>query len=67
MKKNTRGRSANPEPRKQRVLRLAHETVRVLTAADLARAAGGSNCDTTSWTTDHQQTDSGGGGVIVGG
>ncbi len=62
MKKNTRGRSANPEPRKQRVLRLAHETVRVLTSGDLRHAAGGSGCDTTSWTTD--QTLGGGGGAI---
>ncbi|HEX8114746.1 MAG TPA: hypothetical protein VF516_43750 [Kofleriaceae bacterium] len=56
MKKNTRGRSANREPKKQRVLRLAQETVRVLNPADLARAAGGSGCDTTSWTTDTRTT-----------
>lgn len=60
MKKNTRGRSANPEPRKQRVLQLAHETVRMLTSDDLTRAAGGSGCDTTSWTTDQTQTQGGG-------
>lgn len=53
MKKNTRAHIANPEPRKQRVLRLSRETVKVLSPTDLARAAGGSwtQCDTTSWTT----------------
>ena len=60
MKKNTRAHVANPEPRKWRVLRLSHETVRVLSPTDLARAAGGSACVTTSYTTDRTRTDSDG-------
>jgi len=60
MKKNTRAHVANPEPRKRRVLRLSHETVRVLSPTDLVRAAGGSGCDTTSYTTNKTHTDSGG-------
>lgn len=60
MKKNTRAHVADPEPRRRRALRLAHETVRVLSPTDLARAAGGSGCVTTSWTTDKKTLDSGG-------
>jgi hypothetical protein len=52
MKKNTRAHVANPEPGRRRALRLSHETVRMLNPTDLARAAGGSGCDTTSWTSD---------------
>lgn len=59
MKKNTRAHVANPEPRRRRELRLAHETVRVLNPIDLARAAGGSGCVTTSWTSDKKTLDSG--------
>lgn len=50
MKKNTRARNANLEPRNRRALRLAHETVRVLSSTDLVRAIGG--CDSTSDPTD---------------
>jgi hypothetical protein len=64
MKKNTRAQVANPE-RKQRRLQLSRETVRTLDASELARAAGGSGCETTSYTTD-QHPDSGTGGVGVG-
>lgn len=60
MKKNTRAHVANPELRKRRVLQLSHETVRVLSPTDLARAAGGSGCVTTSWTSDKKTLDSGG-------
>lgn len=63
MKKTTRGRIANPEPKKRRVLKLTHETVRALSATELERAAGGSVCDTTSFATEH--TD--GSGVKIGG
>lgn len=56
MKKTTRGRIANPAPKKRRVLKLRQETVRVLSATDLAAAAGGSGCDTTSYGT-KQHTD----------
>lgn len=61
MKKTTRAHIANPEPGKRRALRLSRETVKVLNSADLARAAGGSACVTTSFTTEH--TD-GNGGVV---
>jgi hypothetical protein len=55
MKKNTRAPIAKPARSKRRVLRLTHETIRVLSPADLARAAGGSDtqCSTTSYTTEH--------------
>jgi hypothetical protein len=55
MKKNTRANGATPEPRRRRALRLSHETVRVLSPTDLARAAGGGDtaCDTTSFPTQH--------------
>jgi hypothetical protein len=61
MKKHTRTQIANPETRKRRALKLSRETVKVLSSADLARAAGGSNCNTTSFTTEH--TD--GSGVVI--
>lgn len=53
MKKKTRRRITNPEPRNQRRLKLSRETVRVLGAKDLSEAAGGSvtSCDTGSWPT----------------
>jgi hypothetical protein len=63
MKKNTRAQVANPE-RKQRRLQLSRETVRTLDASELARAAGGSGCETTSYTTD-QNPDSGTGGIVI--
>lgn len=63
MKKNTRAQVANPEC-KQRRLQLSRETVRTLDASELARAAGGSHCETTSWTTD-QHPDSGTGGSVI--
>jgi hypothetical protein len=53
MKKNSRAHIANPGPPRPRALRLSREIVRVLSEADLARAAGGSNCDSTSFTTEH--------------
>ena len=66
MKKNTRAHVANPEPRKRRKLRLARDTVKVLSSTDLARAAGGSvtSCDTTSYTTEHTRTAGDGGGAL---
>jgi len=50
MKKNTRVRVAGLGLEKRRVLRLAHETVRALTAQDLAGVISG--CNTTSWSTE---------------
>lgn len=49
MKKNMRQRMTNPEPARQRRLELSRETVKILDASELARAAGG--CDTTSFST----------------
>jgi|tagenome__1003787_1003787.scaffolds.fasta_scaffold14231267_1 hypothetical protein len=65
MKKNTRARITNPEPRKRRELRLSRETVRVLSPTELVRAAGGSGCDTTSFSTVHTHTDGGAGVAAV--
>jgi hypothetical protein len=56
MKKNTRARISNPESTRRRALRLERETVRVLSETDLARAAGGSTCDTGSYPTDRPTT-----------
>jgi hypothetical protein len=64
MKKNTRAHITNPESRKRRELRLSRETVRVLGPTELARAAGGSGCDTTSFSTEHTHT--AGGGAVGG-
>jgi hypothetical protein len=50
MKKKTRRPITDPEPPKLRGLHLAHETVRMLSAADLALAVAG--CDTGSITTE---------------
>ena len=63
MKKNTRGRIANPEPKKQRTLKLRPETVRVLSATELGRAAGGSDCDTTSYTSEQKHPNGTNGGT----
>jgi len=52
MKKKLKLAITNSEPKDQRRLGLARETVRVLGAKDLSRAIGGSACDTTSITTD---------------
>jgi len=48
MKKTTRAHVANPESQRRRAPRLSGETVRVLTPTDLAHAAGGSGCVTTT-------------------
>jgi hypothetical protein len=48
MKKTTRAHVANPESSSRRAPRLSGETVRVLTPTDLAHAAGGSGCVTTT-------------------
>jgi hypothetical protein len=50
MKQPSRREVSNPESR-QRGLRLSKDVIRTLTAADLARAVGGS-CETGSLTTD---------------
>jgi hypothetical protein len=50
MKKNTRVRVAKLELEQRRVLRLAQETVRALTAHDLTGVIAG--CNTTSWSTE---------------
>jgi hypothetical protein len=52
MKKMTRRQMMNADPARQRRLELARETVRTLGADELARAAGGSGCDTTSYTSE---------------
>jgi hypothetical protein len=61
MKKITRAHVASLEPSRRRVPRLSSETVRVLTPTDLARAAGGSGCITTTDPT--IRTASGDGGI----
>ncbi|HEX8114744.1 MAG TPA: hypothetical protein VF516_43740 [Kofleriaceae bacterium] len=58
MKKKIRQRTS-PESTRQRRLELSRETVRTLGENDLARAVGGSVCDTTSWTTDRTITSHG--------
>lgn len=61
MKKITRAHMERPERRSRRVLQLSHETVRVLSSTDMARAAGGSGCTSTSYTTEtHTENDGGG-------
>ncbi len=52
MKKKIRQRTTSSASTRQRRLELSREIVRTLGADDLARAVGGSGCDTTSWTTD---------------
>ncbi|HEX3760137.1 MAG TPA: hypothetical protein VHW23_15580 [Kofleriaceae bacterium] len=52
-KKTTRPNTTNSEPAWRRRLELARDTVRTLAADDLAHAAGGSACDSTSWTSKH--------------
>jgi hypothetical protein len=51
MKKTSRG-ITHPEPTRRRGLRLSKEAIRTLLPEDLARAAGGADCVTTSWTTE---------------
>jgi len=60
MKKTARGHVANPESSRRRAPRLSGETVRVLTPTDLANAAGGSGCITT---TDPTKVTNGGGPI----
>ena len=48
MKKTTRAHVANPELSRRRAPRLTLETFRSLTQTDLAHAAGGSGCVTTT-------------------
>jgi hypothetical protein len=50
--KRTRRRITNPEL-SRRALYLSQETIRNLSSADLAQAAAGVGCDTTSLTTEH--------------
>jgi len=64
MKKTARAHVATPESQRRRAPRLSGETVRVLTPTDLARAAGGSGCITTTDPT--VRTNGTGGGVISG-
>jgi len=52
MKKKSRRHITNSEPEKPRSLELSRETVRVLGANELSHAAGGSGCDTTSYTSE---------------
>ena len=55
MKRTTRRRKLSPELTKKRGLRLAHETVRVLTSDELTKAASGidgAGCPTDSLTTE---------------
>jgi len=55
MKKNSRG-TTHLESTRRRVLRLGKEAIRTLGSGELAAAAGGSVCNTTSWSTENQQT-----------
>jgi hypothetical protein len=55
MKKTTRRQMRQLESDRH-VLRLAKETVRVLSVRDLKRAIGAQNCDTTSVTTESGAT-----------
>lgn len=58
MRKTAILRSSQSPAARHGSLRLSHETIRTLRAADLARAVSG--CDTTSYTTDSTvHTDSG--------
>lgn len=67
MKKNTKINVANPELSRRRAPRLSRETVRVLNPTDLARAAGGSGCITTTEPTRTTTGSTGGGnGGIIG-
>jgi len=53
MKRTTRRYIRQSESNKPHVLRLAKETVRMLSVRDLGRAVGAQNCDTTSVTTEN--------------
>lgn len=55
MKKTTRRQMRQLESNRH-VLRLAKETVRMLSVRDLKRAIGAQNCDTTSVTTESDTT-----------
>jgi hypothetical protein len=55
MKKTIRG-ITHEEPGRRRMLRLSKEAIRTLSSGELMRAAGGSVCDTTSWTTEKTQS-----------
>ena len=55
MKKTMRG-ITHEDPSRRRVLRLSREAIRTLSSGELMRAAGGSICDTTSWTTEKTQS-----------
>ena len=59
MRKKLKTAITNSEPKYRYRLGLSRETVRVLGADDLSRAAGGSNCDTGSNTTEKQITSKG--------
>lgn len=54
MKKTIRQRRMNLERARRRKLELSRDTVRMLDSDELLRAAGGGDCDTTSWTTDRR-------------
>jgi len=62
MKKITRAHVAHSESQRRRAPRLSGETVRVLTPTDLAHAAGGSGCVTTTDPTVRTTTSTGGEG-----
>jgi hypothetical protein len=55
MKKISRG-TTHLESSRRRVLRLGKEAIRTRGSGELAAAAGGSVCNTTSWSTENQQT-----------
>lgn len=54
MRKKPRHRNAPVQLPRKRVLQLSQETIRTLTSDELALAAAGSACPTTSWPTTDQ-------------
>lgn len=56
MRKKALRSITNLESSGSRRLRLARETVKMLSFDELSRAVGGSACDTTSWTTEKKIT-----------
>ena len=59
MRKKALRSITNSESTRSRRLRLARETVKMLSFDEMSRAVGGSGCDTTSWTTEKKITDHG--------
>jgi len=56
MKPKNKRRITKLESTNQRRLHLSRDTVRALGVDELSRVAGGSGCDTTSWSTEQTKT-----------